>query len=867
MRIKDTNKQNFIWKKINSLIDNPHRKRKIALSLLGTILISTIILISIYCGMVLHKIGLSHIFNEVVHSKPSISILISNYFRGLTANPEHITIDIRHLDYQKLAYKREIALANGILLTDPEDYVPATIHCKNKTVRAWIRLKGDWVDALVGNKWSFRIKIRGEDTLFGMKRFSIHHPKERNYIYEWIVHQALKKEGVISLRYKFVRVTLNGKDLGIYALEEHFDKRLIENNHRRQGPIIKFNEDILWANISAFQDTEEMPTDEQLQLSADIDAFKMNTILRTPQLYNQFIVAKDLLESFRRGALPAHKVFDIKMLAKYFAVSDLTAGLHGFGRWHNLRFYYNPITSLLEPIGFDVMAERELNQFQQILAARALEESADTFHARLFSDIIFFEEYMKELEEVSQRPYLDSLFTDIDAELQENLKIIYNEWPYFVLSKDVFYHNQKYIQTLLNPPKAMHAYFRNFSKNQIELTLGNIQLFPIKVLGVSYKDSFFSVTEKTILAPMVPSKLVNYQAVNFSFPKNFAWSDAMIADLKVKYKLLGTRQIKYERVFAYLNLSDSFLKSDFIRQSPNVHNFKFLSIDRSARKIFIKSGHWDLEKNLIIPEGYTVVCPEGVELNISNSAKILSFSPFEFVGSEDNPIVISSKDSTGQGIVVMNSEQDSIFKYVIFKNLSNPSQGGWKLTGAITFYESDAQISYCQFLNNNAEDSLNIVRSGFLVDRSLFNKVSYDAIDVDFGKGKIVNSSFIDCANDAIDVSGSFVEIHKIFVKGSGDKGLSVGENSCMDASEIEIRDAKIAVASKDMSRLSIEDINLSDCEVGCSVYKKKPEFGPASMYVNKLKMTNIKIPYLVEKGSTLVVEGTLIEPEQKDAK
>ena len=45
---------------------------------------------------------------------------------------------------------------------------------------------------------------------------------------------------------------LNGKNLGIYALEEHFDKALIESNKFREGPILKFDESILWekrANI------------------------------------------------------------------------------------------------------------------------------------------------------------------------------------------------------------------------------------------------------------------------------------------------------------------------------------------------------------------------------------------------------------------------------------------------------------------------------------------------------------------------------------------------------------------------------------------------------------------------------------------
>ena len=50
---------------------------------------------------------------------------------------------------------------------------------------------------------------------------------------------------------------------------------------------------------------------------------------------------------------PISKVFDTKLLAKYWALCDLFSAHHGCMEKHNLRFYYNPITSLLEPIHYD----------------------------------------------------------------------------------------------------------------------------------------------------------------------------------------------------------------------------------------------------------------------------------------------------------------------------------------------------------------------------------------------------------------------------------------------------------------------------------------------------------------------------------
>ena len=55
-----------------------------------------------------------------------------------------------------------------------------------------------------------------------------------------------RKEDVLTTRYGFINVELNGQDLGVYAYEEHFDKLLVESNNRREGPIVKFSEEAFW---------------------------------------------------------------------------------------------------------------------------------------------------------------------------------------------------------------------------------------------------------------------------------------------------------------------------------------------------------------------------------------------------------------------------------------------------------------------------------------------------------------------------------------------------------------------------------------------------------------------------------------------
>ena len=68
------------------------------------------------------------------------------------------------------------------------------------------------------------------------------HPRTRNYINEYIFHKFLQYEKLPHLRYQFLPTYINGKYLGIYALEEHFGKELIENSNLREGPILKISD-------------------------------------------------------------------------------------------------------------------------------------------------------------------------------------------------------------------------------------------------------------------------------------------------------------------------------------------------------------------------------------------------------------------------------------------------------------------------------------------------------------------------------------------------------------------------------------------------------------------------------------------------
>ncbi len=84
------------------------------------------------------------------------------------------------------------------------------------------------------------------------------------------------------------------------------------------------------------------------------------------------------------------------------------------------------------------------------------------------------------------------------------------------------------------------------------------------------------------------------------------------------------------------------------------------------------------------------------------------------------------------------------------------------LTGAVTFRRNRVFLEKCRFIGNRGEDALNIVRSEFsLVDVEIVRARS-DALDADFSTGTIFGGRMAAIGGDAIDLSGSTVEVRGV---------------------------------------------------------------------------------------------------------
>ena len=154
-----------------------------------------------------------------------------------------------------------------------------------------------------------------------------------------------------------------------------------------------------------------------------------------------------------------------------------------------------------------------------------------------------------------------------------------------------------------------------------------------------------------------------------------------------------------------------------------------------------------------------------------------------------------------------------------------------------------------------------------MVENSTFEENSSDSIDIDFGNGIIKDSSFTFVGNDAIDLSGSEVNLENLFFLNVGDKLISAGENTTVNIKKINARNSYIGIASKDGSISIVENINFINVKIPFASYQKKKSYEPGLLKVNSpLNLKNYVTRNIKDKKSDIYINGKKVKDFNNEA-
>jgi hypothetical protein len=611
--------------------------------------------------------------------------------------------------------------------------------------------------------------------------------------------------------------------------------------------------------------------------AAKITPFKEGSTVSDSMKTRQAVEAQKLMLQYKNSSVPVSEIFDIDVLAKYYALMDITQAYHGF-TWHNQRFYFNPVTCLLEPIAFDGFIEGGIYKRIDEPVISLLDPAKiagfnkeELLLYQVFTDSLFNREYVKYLKKYADENYISQVASVYQPESDSLEAIIRQEFPYYRFNFD-FMENQgrlirdnmeaieanipkleaafqqvnrekfkKQFTTETNSnltPLLVHAYF---DKNTGELQLLNFHNGEIAVTGALITDNLpISFSPNVVLPP--------YDGLNPG--------KASVSIQGEPYRLLfRTNDSVFEAEVKHWAFDDGASSRQQLNRQATTENLPW------HNDSLIFDGEYVFDSDVCIPPHTLLIFRAGTKIDLVKGAGFFSFSAIQSMGAEGNPVEFFSSDRNSQGVHVLQAPERSELKHTRFFQLGNINRGGWQTPSAVTFYEADVDFFDCTFeANVNCDDALNVVRSDFLAENCLFVNTFADAFDSDFCTGKVMNCEFRNAGNDAIDFSGSQIFISGCNMVEVSDKAISGGENSQLTVENCKVNKATIGVAAKDLSHLELKNLDIRKTVYAFAAFVKKPEYGPATISAEGIKMSGNITFHKIEVGSVLKINGAVIK-------
>ncbi len=619
--------------------------------------------------------------------------------------PEHpkLKLFLDSLDLAQMTQLRETAL-KGLILDDKcKKEFNCTISYNNKHLQGTIRFKGDWTDHLKTSKWSFRIELEGNQTIMGKRTFSIQHPQTRGFAKEWLLHKLLMREGVLTTMYEFIPVEQNGKSMGLYAFEEHFEKQLLESQKRREGVILKFDEEMFWKSMMVRNREKIHHYFPTFKLSF-FKPFNRKKVLKTNSLKKQLILGNNLFEMYRSMHPSVEQYLDVDLYAKYLAIMTLTNTTGHSANWHNQRWYVNPVTARLEPVGFDFSDSfedsPEKNKVFTMLMEMNQEKPEDLTvytHAFIFKNQYFKDRYLNNLNRMIQPGYMDSVFEDLSSEFDEVDLLLDQEFPEQKIKREILSENIANIKEQLPDFVAwldkglpqVHPDTSNKRTNIHPIISAKIPVLVYEQAKGSYvvenngghdvvvyayrskesKDTVFLNTETVV---GVSHWLRNRSVVNITEKASAFY-----------YRISGNNHEGKASIFNWPVPKSYTPRQSMIRnadmQRPEV-------LVKKKDHYRIQKGRHEVNELIYIPSNSKLIVEAGTELVFGNNGGILSESPIIMKGTENEPIAILSESDKSQGLTVLQANAASTLNHVRFSSMNNFSLEGWTLSGGVNFY-------------------------------------------------------------------------------------------------------------------------------------------------------------------------------------
>ena len=733
-------------------------------------------------------------------------------------------------------------------------------------------LHGDDYINFINRKKTFQIKFEKDRYINGSRKWIFFIPSERGYLTPFLSSYLAKELEMPALKYDLVEVKLNGVPQGTYIMGEKETEEFLEREGMANTVILKLTDnwiDDLPDKYSVgllYGTSHNTPFDLEI---SNLDEIKLDE-------YDGRVVkfqAKRFFDAIKTGNQKGLiELLDIEKVAKFEAWRTVLGNSHD-ATGDNIRMIYH-----LDNGKFSFLLRNEaiLNKLQLKRGGfenKLARYTYSTYLVPLLVEVgkidIVRHRRNQELFRIVNNPEIIPYYSDLVEEYKNSFsKDRTNEYP----SLEIEYLLDKSVSTLGYNLDVIRAYL-NYSKCYINIVNEpgkiTLEITPNSHVAINF-DKFDLIFDEEVRNGIlidknaekryrVNGKIISIEGIlNNQLIQPRLNDNLLVERTTFTYELIlpKTDNSLIDTVIEARNsITNSSIPPDdlYVATATGTSYYHIPALDEivgyypeinfslnAENEIIWGPEDYVIERDVIIPPETRLIIKAGTRIEMKKDRSIVSYSPVEIQGTEDEPVIISAlNESEPFGVfgVVGTGKEKSRINNLIIHGGNDAWVNGIFFSGALSIYYNDVELRNSIIKENNADDGLNIKHSKVSIEDNVFKNNFADQFDCDFCTGLIQNNIFDDMEGenengDGLDISGSTILAKNNVFKNHKDKGVSIGEESRIVLIKNKIINNNLGIVIKDLSRAYILENELEGNEIAISGYLKKQIFGAGTGFI-----------------------------------
>ncbi|UCE59137.1 MAG: CotH kinase family protein [Phycisphaerales bacterium] len=822
-------------------------------------------------------------------------------------------LKIKPQAYREVLEVCEEAKRREFLSDDLKQWVSAKFVHEGVSRDVKVRVRGDLATHWAGERKSWRVKFKRDQPLDGIREINLVVLEDTKPLSEPFTNAVFKKLGVMTLRNDFAILRINGALQGVYYQVEHFDKPFLAHLQRPDGTIfdntragielsswkaqVVKDDNSAWQALEVLLDYERNPTPEGFDKAVavtdmeDYVRFLTGTTLFCSD-HSGFLQENCKLYWDRSRGLFYRVAWDIgprQLPTLYrFDMEDLKAAID--------IYHFIDISKFRAEVLSDPEYRFRRNRLLwDLVRDGSLLQLFDKTYEDL--DVAFWADVMARGDELSRLASIREMVRGNIRAIRRALsfnraEVTVHHGPaktvgLRIAANNLSGINVRGIEVDGGVPHRVYTLIRDDNENDwLDDTDASIGVVTADNDGVAAIED---LNELVLPAGDVAKDFPGYQAPAWRrtvravvYPKTrrvgywLSWNgpeerattrvpsikvDAVNAVTNQKLTELDLHLVSYKQTDSFQPVRRMASRAQFLRD-----NAQFVA-DPSAGDagvLLAAKQHW-FDKTVVVPRDIRLRIEPGAELLLGAEVSLICHGPVEAQGRKDAPIrILPSSIMPWGAFAVVRPGAESTFAYIRASGGAGASVDGILFTGAIAVHGGDSIIEHCRITNCSAEDALNIKNGKIRLRNTYFADNVSDAVDLDFVTGQVNRCHFVNNAGDALDLSGSDVMVTDNRIESTGDKGISIGEQSNVRIINNLLLTNNMGIAVKDLSSARIENCTMIANDTSVAAWRKKPIFGGGTAEVYNSILLGGSAPVTVDELSRIEFAESIVPVQVK---